>query len=126
MAKEKNDFEVEYPKEFNIVMGTKAGAKSDPKEYTESPLEVFFNGNLNQKEISISDPTHKNQYKLVVKGNEANRLMDVWGNPVEILPMSVALDKTLGQFLDYSKVYMGDGKISESELDNIVYGRDKI
>lgn len=126
LAKEKNDFEVEYPKEFNTVMGTKAGAKSDPKEYTESPLEVFFNGNLNQKEISISDPTHKNQYKLVVKGNEANRLMDVWGNPVEILPMSVALDKTLGQFLDYSKVYMGDGKISESELDNIVYGRDKI
>jgi hypothetical protein len=52
-------------------MGTKAGTKTDgpSKSYYDSPLETFFNGNMNQGKITISDPDSKNQYGLEVQGN---------------------------------------------------------
>lgn len=123
LAKEKNNFEVEYPKEFNTAMGTKAGTKVEgsSRSYYDSPLETFFNGNMNQSKITISDPDSKNQYGLEVQGNTWGQLVDLNGNVKSNLPLSVALNESIGQFLDFSQVYLGDQKVNSSELQNVAY-----
>lgn len=130
--RQKNEYEIDYPKEFNTAMGTRAGTKSDTKadgpskSYYDSPLETFFNGNMNQGKITISDPDSKNQYGLEVQGNTWGQLVDLNGNVKSNLPLSVALNESIGQFLDFSQVYLGDQKVNSSELQNVAYENAQI
>lgn len=124
----KDEYEIDYPKEFNTAMGTKAGAKAggSSKSYYDSPLETFFNGNMNQGKITISDPDSKNQYGLEAQGNTWGQLVDLNGNVKSNLPLSVALNESIGQFLDFSQVYLGDKKVNSSELQNVAYENAQI
>lgn len=123
----KQTYGIEYDASINKAAGTQAGlASSSEAQYSQTPLEVFFNGNLNQKWITLTDPSAQNQYALDVKGNTYGQLVNLQGQTIAMKPLSVALDMSIGQFLDYSKVYMGDSKITASELDNIAYTRSDI
>ena len=124
----KQEYGIDYQQDINTASGTKSGTKADgsSKSYYDSPLETFFNGNMNQGKITISDPDSKNQYGLEVQGNIWGQLVDLNGNVKSNLPLSVALNESIGQFLDFSQVYLGDQKINSSELQNVAYENAQI
>lgn len=124
----KQEYSIDYQQDINTAGGTKAGSKAggSSKSYYDSPLETFFNGNMNQGKITISDPDSKNQYGLEVQGNIWGQLVDLNGNVKSNLPLSVALNESIGQFLDFSQVYLGDQKINSSELQNVAYENAQI
>lgn len=124
----KQEYGIDYQQDINTAGGTKSGSKvgGSSKSYYDSPLETFFNGNMNQDKITISDPDSKNQYGLEVQGNTWGQLVDLNGNVKSNLPLSVALNESLGQFLDFSQVYLGDQKVNSSELQNVAYENAQI
>lgn len=124
----KQEYGIDYQQDINTAGGTKSGTKAggSSKSYYDSPLETFFNGNMNQGKITISDPDSKNQYGLEVQGNTWGQLVDLNGNVKSNLPLSVALNESLGQFLDFSQVYLGDQKVNSSELQNVAYENAQI
>ena len=124
----KQEYGIDYQQDINTASGTKSGSKAGgpSKSYYDSPLETFFNGNMNQGKITISDPDSKNQYGLEVQGNTWGQLVDLNGNVKSNLPLSVALNESIGQFLDFSQVYLGDQKINSSELQNVAYENAQI
>lgn len=124
----KQEYGIDYQQDINTAGGTKSGSKAggSSKSYYDSPLETFFNGNMNQGKITISDPDSKNQYGLEVQGNIWGQLVDLNGNVKSNLPLSVALNESLGQFLDFSQVYLGDQKVNSSELQNVAYENAQI
>lgn len=124
----KQEYGIDYQQDINTASGTKSGSKAGgpSKSYYDSPLETFFNGNMNQGKITISDPDSKNQYGLEVQGNTWGQLVDLNGNVKSNLPLSVALNESVGQFLDFSQVYLGDQKVNSSELQNVAYENAQI
>lgn len=124
----KQEYGIDYQQDINTASGTKSGTKAggSSKSYYDSPLETFFNGNLNQGKVTISDPDSKNQYGLEAQGNTWGQLVDLNGNVKSNLPLSVALNESIGQFLDFSQVYLGDRKVNSSELQNVAYENAQI
>lgn len=124
----KQEYGIDYQQDINTAGGTKSGSKAggSSKSYYDSPLETFFNGNMNQGKITISDPDSKNQYGLEVQGNTWGQLVDLNGNVKSNLPLSIALNESIGQFLDFSQVYLGDQKVNSSELQNVAYENAQI
>lgn len=116
-------FGFDYDAPMNKAAGTKA---STEKTYNMTPLEVFFDGNLNQTDIKITDPSYNNQYQLTAKGVVMGQLTGDNGKAVSNAPLSIALNATISKYLDYNQVYIGDQKVKESQLQNVAYGHDKM
>lgn len=121
--KVKHEFGINYQNEINKAAGTKA---STEKTYNMTPLEVFFDGNLNQTDIKITDPTYNNQYQLTAKGVVMGQLTGDNGKAISNAPLSIALNATISKYLDYNQVYIGDQKVKESQLQNVAYGHDNM
>lgn len=121
--KVKHEFGINYQNDVNKAAGTKA---STEKTYNMTPLEVFFDGNLNQTDIKITDPSYNNQYQLQAKGVVMGQLTGDNGKAVSNAPLSIALNATISKYLDYNQVYIGDQKVKESQLQNVAYGHDNM
>lgn len=121
--KVKHEFGINYQNDVNKAAGTKA---STEKTYNMTPLEVFFDGNLNQTDIKITDPSYNNQYQLKAKGVVMGQLTGDNGKAVSNAPLSIALNATISKYLDYNQVYIGDQKVKESQLQNVAYGHDNM
>jgi len=55
-------------------------------------MEVFWDGDLNKTNITISDPSSKNKYGLSAIGNEWGVLIDDKGKDVTHVPLSFGLN----------------------------------
>lgn len=123
---QKYQYGFDYAADINKAAKTKAGTTetTSSKSYYKTPLETFFDGNLNQTDIRITDPTNNNKYGLSVKGNTLGALVNDNGKTVTNAPLSVALNASIGKYLDYSQTYIGDQAASENQLKDIAYGND--
>lgn len=118
-------FTINYDSAANTAAGTSAG-KTSTKSYNKGPLEIFFDGNLNRQDITLSDPTDKNKTLLVGKGNTLGVITDDSGKAITNLPLSTALNLSMQKYLDSQHVYIGDSETTMENLQNVVYGSDKI
>ncbi len=119
-------YNINFEQGINTAAGTSAGNSLSSKTYNKTPLEVFFDGNLNRTDINLSDPTDKNKTVLVGKGNTLGVLTNDNGNAVTHLPLSVALDQSVSKYLDKQHVYIGDQETTIDNLQNVAYGTDEI
>ena len=118
---------MDYAADINKAAGTAAGEKESGKSYYTSPMEVFWDGDLNKsQDIKIADPSSKNKYGISVPGNVWGTLVDDNGKDVYHVPLSVGLNRGMGKYLDLSKVYIGDKKATAPDLQNIAYENAKI
>ena len=127
LSKSSSDYAytINYDSAINTAAGTKAG-KASTKSYNKGPLEIFFDGNLNRQNITLSDPTDKNKTLLIGKGNTLGVITDDSGKAITNLPLSAALNLSMQKYLDSQHVYIGDSETTMENLQNIVYGSDKI
>lgn len=123
--KTKEKISIDYQQDINKAAGTKSGNTSS-KTFYQTPNEQLFDGDLNQTEVLITDPSVGNQTGIKVKGVQQPALTTDEGNAVANLPLGIALTGTIGKYTDMSKIYMGEQKITEGMLNNIAYSQDKV
>ena len=110
---------------INKAAGTKAGKESS-KTFYQKPNEQLFDGDLNQTVIELTDSAFGNQTGLKVVGSRMPSLTTDNGDAVSNLPLGVALNATVGKYLEKDKMFMGDQKITEGMLNNIAYSNDPV
>lgn len=116
-------FGIDYDASANKGAGTSSGKE---KTYYTNPMEVFWDGDLNKTNVTISDPSSKNKYGLSAIGNEWGVLIDDKGKDVTHVPLSFGLNQGMSKYLDLNQVYIGDKRVDASELQNIAYENAKI
>lgn len=128
LMKRDSGFEMDYQQDLNTVAGTTSGKKAggSSKSFYENPLESLFSEKLNQKSIDIGDPEADNKYGIRVQGNTYGQLVGLNGNPISDMILYQALNASVSQVMDYSKVYTGERKVSAAELQNYIYTDDPI
>lgn len=116
-----------YPKDVNEAAGTTAGKKTSTggKEFGMNAIESWIMG-LRQTEFDLGDDQADNQYAMTIKGSELAQLTDFNNRTLNNLPLSVALENTIGPLLDRNIVYIGDKRVQEASLYNIFYTYDKV
>lgn len=117
------EFGTSYDASINKAAGTSSGKE---KTYYTNPMEVFWDGDLNKTNVTISDPSSKNKYGLSAIGNEWGVLIDDKGKDVTHVPLSFGLNQGMSKYLDLNQVYIGDKRVDASELQNIAYENAKI
>ena len=118
---------VELNDDLNQALGNKAGrmSKTKEKEFNLNMLETWILG-MRPESFTISDPNAKHQYSLTVKGSVMSQLTTTNNSRVSNTPMSVALNASIGMLLDSSIAYIGEKRVSEAALANVVYTSDKV
>jgi hypothetical protein len=48
------------------------------------------------------------------------------GNAVANLPLQIALNETIGKYLDKNQIYVGEEKLTEGALNNIAYSNSPV
>lgn len=114
---------IDYESGLNKAAGTD---KSSTKTFYQTPNEAFFDGDLNQLEVKLSDPSSNNKYGISLKGNIMPALTTDNGNAISNLPLGIALNETIGKYLDKNEIYMGQQKINEGMLNNIAYSNQQV
>ena len=109
---------------INKAAGNQAGKSS--KTFYQKPNEALFDGDLNQTVIELTDNAFGNQTGLKVVGARQPALTTDNGNSVSNLPLGIALDATVGKYLEKDKMFMGEQKITEGMLNNIAYSNDPV
>lgn len=120
---------INFQTPVNKAAGTLAGktSSSSSKTFYQTPNEAFFDGDLNQTDIILSDNAAYNKYGVKLKGNQMPALTTDNGNAVSNLPMSIAINETIGKYLDKNYIYMGDQMLSgEADLGKVAYGSDQV
>lgn len=123
-----NDTKVSHSVDFDAA-ATKfaSGAGASGKTFYQTPNEALFDGDLNQTDIFLSDPRSKNSFGISLKGNVAPVLTTDNGNAVTNGSMDMVLNATVGKYLNYNKIYMGEQKLyGAAQLGNIAYGNDPV
>lgn len=99
------------------------------KVHRLTPLEQFFDGNLNRGDVVISDPNYKNRYAMTLVGNTLPSLALDSGKGAGSSPLHIALDhegQGMGKYLDYQQVYIGQTKVSQAALSSVAYAGQPI
>lgn len=115
-----NQHRIDYESTINKATGS-ASSSDTKKSFYQTPNEAFFDGDLNQMDIKITDNSNKNAYGVNLKGTRIPALTTDNGNAVSNLPMSIALNKSVGKYLEKDQIYMGQQKVGEGMLNNIAY-----
>jgi hypothetical protein len=116
--KTKDEYSIDYESSLHKVTNpTKSGGSS--KTFYQTPLEAFFDGDLNQTDIVLTDNSARNQHAVVMKGVTMPALTTDNRDALNNLPMSIAMSANgsgVLKYLDTSHVYMGDEKVTEGKL----------
>lgn len=116
---------VDYDASINKAAGTSAGQNESKKTFYQTPLEQFFDGDLNVMDIKFSDNLGgRNFYGMSLKGNRLPQITTDRGEEVSNLPMSIALNTGIAKYLDKDKVWVGDQKMPIEFLNNVAYAND--
>lgn len=113
--------------EFVKPSATAANARD--KQHAQTPLEQFFDGNINQDTFQLTDSNYKNRYGMTLNGNTLAAISLDSGKGVSTAPLSIALDgngRGMGKYLDYSKIYYGNKKITQASLQGLMYNGQTI
>ena len=116
--------EIEFQKPTDQATG---GAKG--KTHAQTPLEQFFDGNINQNTFTLTDGNYKNRYAMQLHGSTLSGITTDNGSAIGTAPLHLALDaqgKGMGKYLDYSKVYYGNKKIDQASLSSLMYNGQTI
>lgn len=116
--------EIEFQKPTDQATG---GAKG--KTHAQTPLEQFFDGNINQNTFTLTDGNYKNRYAIQLHGSTLSGITTDDGSAIGTAPLHLALDaqgKGMGKYLDYSKVYYGNKKIDQASLTSLMYNGQTI
>jgi hypothetical protein len=81
----KYEHSVDYDSSINKDAGTTKSGSS--KTFYQRPNEAFFDGDLNQTTITLSDNKNRNAYQMQLKGNMMPALTTDNGNAVANLPL---------------------------------------
>lgn len=103
--------------------------KSAAKEYSMTPMETLFDGNINQTKVTITNPKYKNQYAMQLQGNLLAALPKDNGKSVGFSPLNIALDAGgigVGKYLNYHNMYYGNKKISQAQLQTMMYNGSQV
>lgn len=110
--------EIEFQKPTDQATG---GAKG--KTHAQTPLEQFFDGNINQNTFTLTDGNYKNRYAIQLHGSTLSGITTDNGSAIGTAPLHLALDaqgRGMGKYLDYSKIYYGNKKISQAHLSSLM------
>lgn len=122
-----NDTKQSYGQEYDSTINKDSGTtKGSSKTFYQRPNEAFFDGDLNQTTITLSDNKNRNAYAMQLKGNIMPALTTDNGNAVANLPLAIALNETIGKYLDKNHIYVGEEKQTEGALNNIVYSNSPV
>lgn len=122
-----NDVTQQYSIDYNSSINKAAGTeKGSSKTFYQRPNEAFFDGDLNQTTITLSDNKNRNAYQMQLKGNMMPALTTDNGNAVANLPLQIALNETIGKYLDKNQIYVGEEKQTEGALNNIAYSNSPV
>ena len=119
----KQSYSMDYDSSINKDSGT---TKSSSKTFYQRPNEAFFDGDLNQTTITLSDNKNRNAYQMQLKGNMMPALTTDNGNAVSNLPLQIALNETIGKYLDKNQIYVGEEKLTEGALNNVAYSNSPV
>lgn len=119
----KQSYSIDYDSSINKDAGTTKGSS---KTFYQRPNEAFFDGDLNQTTITLSDNKNRNAYAMQLKGNMMPALTTDNGNAVANLPLQIALNETIGKYLDKNQIYIGEEKLTEGALNNIAYSNSPV
>lgn len=122
-ADQQYNYEIDYNASANKASGKGDGGS---KSYYTTPMETFWDGDLNRTDIIISDPSSKNKYGMSAPGNKWGILIDDKGKDIYHVPLSVGLNQGMNKYLDLSQVYIGDKKATAADLQNIAYENAEI
>lgn len=122
-----NDIAQQYSIDYNSSINKAAGTeKGSSKTFYQRPNEAFFDGDLNQTTITLSDNKNRNVYQMQLKGNMMPALTTDKGNAVANLPLQIALNETIGKYLNKNQIYIGEKKQGEGALNNIAYANSPV
>lgn len=119
----KQSYSMDYDSSINKDSGTTKGSS---KTFYQRPNEAFFDGDLNQTTITLSDNKNRNAYAMQLKGNMMPALTTDNGNAIANLPLQIALNETIGKYLDKNQIYVGEEKLTEGALNNIAYSNSPV
>ena len=116
--------EIEFQKPTDQATGGTKG-----KSHAQTPLEQFFDGNINQNTFTLTDGNYKNRYAMQLHGSTLSGITTDNGTAIGTAPLHLALDaqgKGMGKYLDYSKIYYGNKKIDQASLSTLMYNGQTI
>ena len=115
----KRSFEIDYQKDINEAAGTSAGKKGAEKINQLTPLELFFNGDLNEITYTITNKSNPN-LEMKLNGTGMPTYANTNGNTTgRILVSDMMKDFATG--IDQNHMQIGDQKITPNMLSKIVY-----
>lgn len=122
-----NDVQQSYSMDYESSINKDSGTtKGSSKTFYQRPNEAFFDGDLNQTTITLSDNKNRNAYAMQLKGNMMPALTTDNGNAVANLPLQIALNETIGKYLDKNQIYIGEEKLTEGALNNVAYSNSPV
>ena len=125
-AADKTKYEDYWDYESTINKAANPAKNGSSKTFYQTPNEQLFDGDLNQMTMELSDNAFGNQTGVKVVGSQMPALTTDNGDAVSNLPLGIALNATVGKYLEKDKMYMGDQKITEGMLNNIAYSNDQV
>lgn len=125
-AADKTKYEDYWDYESTINKAANPAKNGSSKTFYQTPNEQLFDGDLNQMMMELSDNAFGNQTGVKVVGSQMPALTTDNGDAVSNLPLGIALNATVGKYLEKDKMYMGDQKITEGMLNNIAYSNDQV
>lgn len=119
--KSKYEFSIDY--ESSINSDKSGGSKHN---FSQNAVEKWIDGDLNQTEVSITDPDIKNKYALNLKGSVMPQLTTTANHKIANMPMGEAINESIGFLIDHNNIYVGENKVNEGVLNSIAYTSDKL
>lgn len=120
LADNETDFKIDYSNPINLDGSDSAGGSS--KSHRLSILEKFLNADLNKRDMVVN----KGDGTSIVfhDATYVSGIPTFNNHSASNLPLEYALSFGLGTFLDYSKVFFGDQKVSRYALSQAVVGQE--
>lgn len=117
-AKDKHTNGLEYQEGLNKSAD---GSGSGDKSYMMTSLEKLVNGDLDvSNDFVLANPTNNN-YGLRLKGTIMGQLTDTKGELVSNMSLGKALDKGLGTAINKQGIYVGNKKLPDYEVNQLIY-----
>ena len=114
-----------YSEKTSSTTNSKVNANAQMKaseSYYQSANETLFDGLLNRDTITLTNSDYQNGYAINLKGSRLAQLSGDNNKPYGPGPLQVQLQESgFSKYLDQSSIYYGNKRISQEQLNNIMY-----
>ena len=122
-----NDVKMSHGIDYDASINKAAkGDEQNQQKRNWNSIEVLVQGTLGKTDYKITNKANPNlSFKL--HGNDVGALTSYDNNIIPKLPVSLAIQNSIGPLIDKNHILMGNQKISEPLLESIVYdGNDVV